>query len=65
LKKIDEGEESLLDRSEIQRYKILIHGQLGELYAMDQKYDDSIQEFRTVVLLAANYDNPQSQRMIS
>ena len=32
---------------------------------MDQKYDDSIQEFMTVVRLASDYDHPETQRMIS
>jgi tetratricopeptide (TPR) repeat protein len=65
LKKMDEGEESPLDRKEVQRYKFLIHGRLGELYSMDQKYEESIQEFGTVVRLASDYDHPETQRIIS
>ena len=65
LKKIEDGEESPLDRTEATKYKFHIHGRLGELYSMDQKYDESIEEFRTVVKLASDFDHPETLRIIS
>ena len=62
---MDEGEESPMDRKEAERYKFHIHVLLGKLYAIEQKYDESIQEFRTVVRLASDYDHPQTHRVIS
>lgn len=52
LKKMDEGEESPLDRKETSKYQFHIHGRLGELYLLDQKYEECINEFKTVVKLA-------------
>jgi hypothetical protein len=62
---MDEGEESPMDRKEAERYKFHIHVLLGKLYAIEQKYDESIQEFRTVIRLASNYDHPKTHRVIS
>jgi hypothetical protein len=65
LKKIEDGKESSLDLKEAQKYKFHIHVLLGKLYSMDQKYDESIQEFRTSVRLASDYDHPETHRVIS
>jgi hypothetical protein len=52
LEKIKNGEESVLDKEEINRYIVLNHQRLGDLYMLDEKYTDSIAEFREAIKFA-------------